>query len=118
MTFLERLDNENASGVLEAAARAVASADMKYLRASGIGRTIRWGGRTFCEIVSPPDESLLYEELIFLSAAKDRKRGSIQVGCFVGEVFRTPPTPGAELAARVIVDGHQQTMRPFSYEGA
>ena len=118
MTFLERLPDESASAVLKAAVQAVALVGAQCPQAFGIGRTIKWSGRTFCEIVSPPvANSMLCEELVFLSAAGNRKRASIQVGCFAGEVFRTPPAPGAELAARIIDSGRQQNVRPFIYEG-
>jgi len=117
MTFIERLPEDDLSIVRRAVEEAIAAGHVKSVPDFQIGRSIRWSGRRFCEIIIPEIRSRMFcEEVIYLHAARNRQRATIQVGCFDGGVFTTPPVTGREVAALVIDAGRRQTVSPFSYE--
>lgn len=121
MVLIETFPDESAESLSEAVRRAFATVGSEATPAFEFGWLIEWNQRFFREVrvTRDPDNQILLEELIFFSAMKDKSRATLQLGACQGvgdAVWVSPPRMGAEIAARIIDQGFQSTVRPFVYE--
>jgi hypothetical protein len=117
MTFIECFPGEDDSALSQAAQEASTSVFPGGFPVIGFGRLIEWKDRLFREVrvAVGSDMPLQAEECLFLTFVKNRKRATIQLGSMNGIAFQTPPSPGAEIIARVIDQGRHSTVSPFIY---
>jgi hypothetical protein len=121
MVLIETFPNETEECLSEAVHRAFATVHSEAAPSFEFGWLIEWNQRLFREVrvTCDPKDHMVLEELIFLSAAKDKSRATLQLGAYRGvkdAVWVTPPPMGAQIAAQLIDRGIQSTVRPFAYE--
>lgn len=120
MIFVETFPNEDEESLSEAVRRAFALVCSESVPFFEFGWLIEWNQRLFREVRVTRNhrEHMILEELIFLSAKKDKSRATL-LGAYQGvedAVWITPPPMGAQIAAQVIDQGSESTVRPFVYE--
>ncbi len=121
MIFVETFPNEGEEALSEAVRRALAPVCSERVPLFEYGWLIEWNQRYFREVrvTRNHEEYMVLEEIIFLSAKTDDSRATLQLGAYRGiqdSVWMTPPPLGAQIAAQVIDQGFQSTVRPFVYE--
>ena len=121
MVLIETFPNESEESLSEAVRRAFDTTRSGAVPFFEFGWLIEWKQRLFREVrvTRDPKNHMVLEELIFLSAKKNRSRATLQLGAYQGvqdAVWVTPPPMGAEIAAQIIDQGFQSTVRSFVYE--
>jgi hypothetical protein len=115
MTFVECLLGESEAALYSAVQQAYASIHSENPPGLEFGQLITWEAKLFREVRLPGklEARLMGEEAIFLGFTD---RATLQMGSFQGMLFGTPPSPGAEVVARLNNHGRQSLLQPFIYE--
>ena len=118
MTFIECFPGEKDSALFAIVRQAYASCFGEDIPDIEFGQLIAWRSRLFREVLvsGESEQILIREDRLFHSFGSDQSRATMQVGSFEGIVFETPPSPGAELVARLIDRGSHSIVQPLIYE--
>lgn len=121
MTFIETFPHEGEDVLAKAVRRALAPVCFERAPSFEFGWLIEWNQRHFREVrvTRVHEEYMVLEEIIFLSAKSDKSRATLQLGAYRGisdAIWMTPPPMGAQIAAQIIDQGSQSSLRPFVYE--
>jgi len=115
MTFVECFPGESEAALSLAVQQAYASTYSENPPGLEFGQLIAWEAKLFREVRLPGklESRLMGEDAIFLGFTD---RATLQMGSFQGILFGTPPSPGAEVVARLNNRGRESLLQPFIYE--